>query len=322
MRKTIATSILAAMTLTITTSFAATDTQFPTKPIRLVVPLATGGGGDTVARLLASDLQSILGQPIIVDNRPGGSTIIGTRDVVGAAPDGYTLVMATSSHVINPALREMPFDAANDFEGVSLIATTPALLIAHPNVGTDTVEQLIQKAKSAPGKLTYGSSGIASSPHLSGELFNLMAGTQINHIPYKGMGPALNDLVGQHIDLIFSSPVSALPLVESGKLKAIATTGPKRPEMFSNVPTIAETLPGYQSQIFYLVLAPKGTPAPILDKLSKAFATAAKKPQFDQRIRETGGEVIASTPEQARAFLVDEIEHYKKLVKQANIQVN
>ena len=302
-------------------SVAHAQTNYPVKPIRLVVPLAPGGGGDIVARQIAAGASEILGQPMVVDNKPGGSTIIGTSDAARAAPDGYTLLMATSSHVVNPGIRQLPFDAVKDFVGVSLVATTPALLVVPPNFPANTVQELIDLAKKQPGVLTFGSSGIASSPHLSGEFFNLKAGTNIRHVPYKGMGPALTDLIGGHVTMVFSSAVSAMPLVQSGKLKAIATTGPKRSKAFGDMPAIAETLSGYQSQIFYVILAPAGTPPAILDKLNQAISKVATTPDFVEKIVQTGGEVIAGSPQEAIQFIADQVAEYKDLIKKANIQV-
>ena len=316
-------SALLAMAILATSvgSVAHAQASYPVKPIRLIVPLAPGGGGDIVARQIAAGASEILGQPMVVDNKPGGSTIIGTSDAARAAPDGYTLLMATSSHVVNPGIRQLPFDAVKDFVGVSLVATTPALLVVPPNFPANTVQELIDLAKKQPGVLTFGSSGIASSPHLSGELFNLKAGTDIRHVPYKGMGPALTDLIGGHVSMVFSSAVSAMPLVQSGKLKAIATTGPKRSKAFGDMPAIAETLSGYQSQIFYVILAPAGTPPAILDKLNQAISKVATTPDFVEKIVQTGGEVIAGSPQEAIQFIADQVAEYKDLIKKANIQV-
>ena len=316
-------SALLAMAILATSvgSVAHAQASYPVKPIRLIVPLAPGGGGDIVARQIAAGASEILGQPMVVDNKPGGSTIIGTSDAARAAPDGYTLLMATSSHVVNPGIRQLPFDAVKDFVGVSLVATTPALLVVPPNFPANTVQELIDLAKKQPGVLTFGSSGIASSPHLSGELFNLKAGTDIRHVPYKGMGPALTDLIGGHVSMVFSSAVSAMPLVQSGKLKAIATTGPKRSKAFGDMPAIAETLSGYQSQIFYVILAPAGTPPAILDKLNQAISKVAMTPDFVEKIVQTGGEVIAGSPQEAIQFIADQVDEYKDLIKKANIQV-
>ena len=316
-------SALLAMAILATSvgSVAHAQANYPVKPIRLIVPLAPGGGGDIVARQIAAGASEILGQPMVVDNKPGGSTIIGTSDAARAAPDGYTLLMATSSHVVNPGIRQLPFDAVKDFVGVSLVATTPALLVVPPNFPANTVQELIDLAKKQPGVLTFGSSGIASSPHLSGELFNLKAGTDIRHVPYKGMGPALTDLIGGHVSMVFSSAVSAMPLVQSGKLKAIATTGPKRSKAFGDMPAIAETLSGYQSQIFYVILAPAGTPPAILEKLNQAISKVATTPDFVEKIVQTGGEVIAGSPQEAIQFIADQVAEYKDLIKKANIQV-
>jgi tripartite-type tricarboxylate transporter receptor subunit TctC len=314
-------ALVAALMTVGAVGVAQAQANFPDKPIRLIVPLAAGGGGDIVARQLAAGASEILGQPMIVDNKPGGSTIIGTAEAAKAAPDGYTLVMATSSHVINPSVRQLPFDAVKGFEGVSLIATTPAILVVPPNFPANTVQEVIALAKSKPGEFTFGSSGIASSPHLSGELFNMMAGTDIRHVPYKGMGPALNDLVGGHVTMVFSSPVSAIPLVKSGKLKAIAASSPKRAKAFPDMPTIAETLPGYQSQIFYVILAPKGTPKPVLDKLNQAFTKVATSADFTEKMLTTGGGGVAGSPADALAFIAAEVAGYESIIKKAKIEV-
>jgi len=203
-------------------SFSALAQSYPAKPIRLVVPLAPGGGGDLVARLIAQKISEPLGQTVLVDNRPGGSTIIGTEIVARSPPDGYTLVMATSSHGINPNVYKLPFDPVKDFSGVSFFATSPMMLTLHPSVPAKTVSELIAVAKANPGKLNFGSSGTASIVHLAGELFNLSAGVKTMHIPYKGTGPALIDLLGGQIDMMFASPVPTIPHVKSGRLRAIA----------------------------------------------------------------------------------------------------
>lgn len=315
-------AVLAVSVSLVATAPALADPNFPVKPMRMIVPLAPGGGGDIVARMIAGEMQAKLGQPMVVENRPGASTIIGTAEVAKAAPDGYTLVMATSSHVINPHLRKLPFDPVKDFTGVTLIATTPAVLVAHPSLPAETIPDLIKMAKSKPGELTFASSGAASSPHLSGELLNLMAKTDVRHIPYKGMGPALGDLLGKHVSILFSSPVSALPHIQNGKLKAIATTGLKRSANFPDLPTIAETLPGYQSQIFYVVLAPKGTPPDVINKLNQAMVKIARSADFEQKMVKSGAEIVASSPAEAMEFIQSEIQSYGKLIREAKISVD
>lgn len=320
-KKNLGKILLAVFMAVSTFGVAQAQANFPNKPMRLIVPLSAGGGGDIVARQLAAGVSEILGQPMIVDNKPGGSTIIGTAEAVKSAPDGYVLVMATSSHVINPSVRQLPFDAVTAFEGVSLIATTPAMLVVASDFPANTVQEVIALSKSKPGELTFGSSGIASSPHLSGELFNMMADTDIRHVPYKGMGPALNDLVGGHVTMVFASPVSAIPLVKAGRLKSIAASSQKRSTAFPDLPTIGETLPGYQSQIFYVILAPKGTPQPILEKLNQAFTQVASAPEFADKIIATGGEVVVGTPADALAFIADEVARYKDLIEKAKIEV-
>jgi tripartite-type tricarboxylate transporter receptor subunit TctC len=222
-----------------TASSVAGAQAYPIKPIRLIVPLAPGGGGDLVSRLLASRLAEHLGQTVIVDNRPGGSTIIGTELVARAQPDGYTLLMATSSHGINPSLYKLPFDPIRDFTGISFFATSPMMLTVHPSVPATTVRELVALAQSRPGKLNFGSSGTASIVHLAGELLNTSANIKTIHIPYKGTGPALADLLGGQIDMMFASPVPTLPHVKSGKLRAIAMASLQRSPAIPELPTLA-----------------------------------------------------------------------------------
>jgi len=295
---------------------------YPVKPVRIVVPLAPGGGGDIVSRAIAAKLTEQLGHSVVVDNRPGGATIIGTELVAKAAPDGYTLVMATSSHVINPSLYKLPFDPVKDFAATCLIATTPMMLAVHPNVPAKTVRDLIGVAKARPGQLNYGSSGPASIVHLLAELFDMMAGVKTTHIPYKGTGPALTDLIGGQIDMMFSSPVPTLPHVRNGRLRAIAMTSAKRSAALPDLPTVAESgLPGFEGGSWYGLLAPAGTPAAIVSRLHAETAKAARHPDVVQRLTGDGAEIIAGTPEQATAYMQTEIARWVKVVRAANIKV-
>lgn len=302
---------------------AAFAQSYPAKPIRLVVPLAPGGGGDLVGRLIAQKISEPLGQTVIVDNRPGGSTIIGTELVARSQPDGYTLVMATSSHGINPSLYKLPFDPVKDFTGVSFIATSPMMLTVHPNVPARTVKELIAVAKAHPGKLNYGSSGTASIVHLAGELFNVSAGTRTIHIPYKGTGPALNDLIGGQIDMMFASPVPTIPHVKNGRLRAIAMASPQRSRAMPELPTIAESgLPGFEAATYFIVLGPANMPAAVVNRLSSEMTKAAQLADVRERLSVEGANMVAGTPQQAIAHIESEIARWTKVVKAAGIKVD
>jgi len=306
-----------------TASSVAGAQAYPIKPIRPIVPLAPGGGGDLVSRLLASRLAEHLGQTVIVDNRPGGSTIIGTELVARAQPDGYTLLMATSSHGINPSLYKLPFDPIRDFTGISFFATSPMMLTVHPSVPATTVRELVALAQSRPGKLNFGSSGTASIVHLAGELLNTSANIKTIHIPYKGTGPALADLLGGQIDMMFASPVPTLPHVKSGKLRAIAMASLQRSPAIPELPTLAESgLPGFEAATYYIVLGPANLPAPIVSRLSSEITKVARQTDVRERLVLEGATVVGGTPQDAIAHIELEIVRWTKVVKAAGIKAN
>lgn len=319
MKKAVFKAALACAVLTGSAPLAAQS--FPTKPIRLVVPLAPGGGGDLVSRMIAQKISEPLGQPVVVDNRPGGSTIIGTEIVARSAPDGYTLVMATSSHGINPSLYKLPFDPVRDFSGVAFIATSPMMLTIHPNVPAKTVKELVAVARASPGKLNYGSSGTASIVHLAGELFNLTAGIKTVHIPYKGTGPALSDLLGGQIDMMFASPVPTIPHVKSGRLRAIAMASRERSRAMPDLPTVAESgFPGFEAATYFIVLGPAKMPDAVVNRLSTEIIKAAQQPDTRERLTVEGANVVAGSPQQAIAHIEGEIARWAKVVKAAGIK--
>lgn len=296
---------------------------YPAKPIRLVVPLAPGGGGDIVARLIAQKISEPLGQIVIVDNRPGGSTIIGTELVARSQPDGHTLVMATSSHGINPSLYRLPFDPVKDFTGISFFATSPMMLTVHPNVPAKTVKQLIAIAKANPLKLNYGSSGTASIVHMAGELFNLSADVKTVHIPYKGTGPALIDLLGGQIDMMFASPVPTIPHVKNGRLRALAMASVQRSNAMPDLPTIAESgLPGFEAGTYFIVLGPANVPAAVVNRLTAEITKAAQMADVRDRLAVEGAMIVGGTPQDALAHIESEIARWTKVVKAAGIKVN
>ena len=296
---------------------------YPAKPIRLVVPLAPGGGGDLVARMLAQKISEPLGQTVVVENRPGGSTIIGTEIVARAQPDGYTLVMATSSHGINPSLYKLPFDPVKDFTGVSFFATSPMMLTLHPSVPAKTVRELIAVAKANPGKLNFGSSGTASIVHLGGELFNLSAGIKTVHIPYKGTGPALIDLLAGQIAMMFASPVPTIPHVKSGRLRAIAMASLQRSPAMPELPTVAESgFPGFEAATFFVVLGPANLPAPVVTRLNSVMTNAAQLPDVKERLASEGAVIVGGTPQQAIGHIESEIARWAQVVKAAGIKAD
>ena len=304
-------------------SLSALAQSYPAKPIRLVVPLAPGGGGDLVARLIAQKISEPLGQTVLVDNRPGGSTIIGTEIVARSPPDGYTLVMATSSHGINPSLYKLPFDPVKDFSGVSFFATSPMMLTLHPSVPAKTVSELIAVAKANPGKLNFGSSGTASIVHLAGELFNLSAGVKTMHIPYKGTGPALIDLLGGQIDMMFASPVPTIPHVKSGRLRAIAMASLQRSSAMPELPTVAESgFPGFEAATFFVVLGPANMPAAVVNRLSTEMIKASQLPDVRDRLSTAGAVVVGGTPQQAIAKIELEVARWAKVVKAVGIKAD
>jgi tripartite-type tricarboxylate transporter receptor subunit TctC len=302
---------------------AAQAQTYPTRPIRLVVPFGAGGGTDNLARIVEPFVSKALGQPIVIENRPGGGSVIGMDAVAKAAPDGYTLVMTDTSIAVNPSLKPLPYDTLKDFEPVSLLATAPVILMAHPKVRAKTLQEFVALAKAQPGKFNYASGGNGASTHLGGELLKLVTGIDIVHVPYKGTGPAMNDLVGGHVDIMFSGISSAKPFMDAGTLRAYAVTGETRNAAVPDVPTFAEAgLGGVTASTYWGVLAPKGTPQEIVEKVSAAFAQGMKDPGIGARVAELGYLPIAGGPSAYAENLHTEIEKWGKVVHSANIRAD
>ena len=297
--------------------------DYPTKAVRVVVPVAPGGGTDFIARLLSQELSERLGQMFVVDNREGAGGSIGAQLVATASADGYTLILGyTASHGINPALSKLPYDPVKNFTPISLVTTATNMLVVHPAVPVKTVPELITYAKSKPGQLRYASAGNGTAPHMSGELFNLMAGTKMIHVPYKGNGPALVDVLGGHVELTFSSLPAGLPHGKSGKLRMVAVTSLKRSTIMPELPTVAEAgLSGFDTDQWYGVLGPANLPESLLARLSKETIAATKSKSFVDKARAQGFEVVGGTPTQFRTHITTEVAKWKDLVKRANIQV-
>jgi len=296
---------------------------YPLRAIRMIVPFPPGGPNDILGRVLAQRLSESLGQQVVVDNRGGAGGIIGTDLAAKAAPDGYTILLAgTAALSINPSLRaKLPYDPVRDFAPISLIATAPSVLLIHPSLPVKNVKELIALAKARPGQLNYASAGIGTPPHLAGEMFKNMAKVNMVHVPYKGGGPALTDLVAGHVQLYFSGISSALSLIREGKLKAIAVTSSGRTAVMPDMPTIAESgLPGYEVGNWYAVLAPAATAKDIVGKLNVAIVKALKAPDVSKRVQDLGADPVGSTPEQMSAYMHNEIAKWAKVIRSAGIK--
>jgi tripartite-type tricarboxylate transporter receptor subunit TctC len=302
-----------------------TAAEYPTRPITLVVPYAAGGGNDVIARIVAEKMATSLGQSIVIENRGGAGGTIATRQVAKAEPDGHTILIATSSLAINPSLYpNVGYDPRKDFVGVGLIASSGNILLVHPSVPATSVGELIALAKQQPGKLTFGSTGTGSSVHLAAELFAGMAGVKINHIPYKGSAPALNDLVGGHVTMIFSTAASAAGLVKDGsKVRALAVTGGKRSAQFPELPTVAEAaLPGYEAVLHYGIVAPAGTPRPIVEKLNAALNAALGTEDIKRRLALEGAEALPVRPEEHDADIAAEEAKWSEIIRKSGMKAD
>ena len=308
---------LLAGTLALTLGVSASAQNYPNKPIRLVVTFPSGGAPDILARLFSEKAQ--LGQPVVVDNKPGAGGNIGADFVAKSAGDGYTLVLGTvGTHSINGSLYEkMPYDMVKNFSPVSLIASAPNLLVVNNNVPVKTVPEFVAYLKANPNKLSFGSPGVGTSVHVSGELFKSMTGTQMTHVPYKGRQFAIPDLVGGSIQLMFDNMPSALPMAREGKIRAIAVTTAKRSSAAPEIPTIAESIPGCEATTWFAMFAPAGTPKPVIDRLNAEVLRVFRLPDVAERLKTLGLEAVLSSPEELSAYQASEITKWTKVVKES-----
>jgi len=316
--------LLAALLLGCLPLMAAAQGAYPHKPIRMIVPYPPGGPTDVLGRIVAQKLSESLGQQVVVENRPGASGMIGAELVAKAAPDGYTLLTNASIHVINPSLYpKMNFDALRDFAPVSLIAQVPLILVVNPGLPVKSVQELIALGKAEPNRLNFGSSGNAAAPHLAGESFKIATGIQMQHVPYKGSAPALTDLIGGQVQLIFDSMPSAMPHVKSGKIRALAVTTAKRSPTVPDLPTIAESgVPGFDISTWYGVWAPAGTPKDIVNKVSAEIAKALQQPAVRERLAALGAEPVGNTPEEFAAYCQSELAKWSKIVRESGARAD
>jgi len=295
---------------------------YPDRPIRFITPYAPGGSTDILARFLGQKMTESWRQQVIVDNRPGGNTIIGSEAMVKSPPDGYTILLVTSGHVINQHLLTTPYDAIKDFAAVATVARGEFLLVVHPSVPANNLREFIALAKAKPGQLNYASSGAGSSTHLATEFFNIVADVKMQHIPYKGGGPALTDLLGGQVQVSFNVPIALLPHVKSGKLRAIAISGEARMAALPQVPTFAEAgLPSYEMSNWYGVLAPAATPKPIIDRLGAELSRILALPDSQTKLLAQGMNPFISTPEKFGALMKADLAKYGKIIKTANVKL-
>jgi len=305
-------------------SIAQTNSAFPNQSISMVVPCQPGGSTDITARVVAAEMSKTIGQSVVIDNRPGASGMIGSEMVTKAAPDGYTLLANASIHVINPSVYpDMRFDAIKDFTPITLLAQVPLVLVVPANSPIKSVKDLVEFAKANPGKVNFGSAGSASAQHLAGESFKIAAGIQMQHIPYKGSAPALTDLAGGQLQLMFDSMPSATPMINSGKLRAIAVTTTTRAKARPDLPTIAESgFPGFDISTWYAYWAPKGTPADIVEKLAASAAQALKNPEVIAKYEAMGAEPVGSSPAEFAAYVESEAKKWSDIVKRSGAKLD
>jgi len=302
---------------------AAFANTFPHKPVRIVVPFSPGGGTDLIARTLGQEMSKDLGQPVIIDNKPGAGTIIGTDAIAKAQPDGYSLVMASFAHAVNPSLQpKLPFDNAKAFAPVILVGRGPNVLVVRPASPFKTVADVLAAAKANPGKLTYASQGAGTSAHLAGEMFDNLAKVKTLHIPYRGAGPAMTDLMGGQVELFFGTAAAVAPFVERGQLRAIAVTSAVPSAAFKGVPTISATIPGYAVESWYGLYAPAGTPKDVIDRLNAAGRKAARSPDFTRKVEQEGLNIAAGDPTELDTYVRGEEARWARIVKENGIKAD
>ena len=311
-------------TLALLVPLAAAGQNYPAKPVRLIVTFAAGGGADYVGRTVGAKLSELLGQPVVVENKAGANGALGAELVAKSPPDGYTLLVGAAGTIaVAPHLSpKLPFDAFKDFAPVSMLATSPFVVTVHPEVPAKSVRELIELARARPGTINFGSSGTGGSPQLAGELFKSMAGVAMVHVPYKGLAPAIADLMGGQIQLLFADVGLVNPHLKSGKLRGLAVTGTARSALVPDLPTVSEAgVPGYAAGTWYSLLAPAGTPGPIVTRLSEDSRKALAHPDVRNALVGQGNEPAGSTPAQAAAFLRDEHAKWGEVIRRAGIRL-
>jgi len=297
--------------------------HWPAKPVRIVSPFAPGGGNDTLSRILAASLTTRLGQQVVVENRPGANTIVGTEFVVKSPPDGHTLIVLPNAITINPHLyRKLPFDVTRDLSPVTQIGTSPLILVVHPSLPVHTMKQFLALARARPNELTNGSSGSGSLGHLAGALLDMMAGTRLVHIPYKGTALAVTELIGGQIVMSFASALTVVPHIRSGRLRAIAVSGARRTAAVPDVPTIADTVPGFSAELWYAMFAPAGTPAEAINRLNREVGAILAQQDIKAKLSDQGVDAHTGSPQDMVKLIATDIEKWGKVVKATGVKIN
>lgn len=306
-----------------TSALSQNAVSYPERPIRIIVPFAPGGGLDITTRLIGQKLTAKWGQNVVTDSRPGAATILGTEIASKATPDGYTILMITTTFAINPGLYpKLPYDPLRDFTPVTQLNSQPNVIVVAPSFAAQSVKDLVALAKAKPGELTFATPGAGSSPHLSAEMLQRAAGINMIHVPYKGIPPAVTDVLGGRVTMLFTSTLSAAPHIKSGRMRAIALTSAKRQASMPDLPTVGETIPGYSADAFQGMVAPAGVPQAIVNKLSAEVARIVKSPDVAQIFLLDGAEAVGSTPKEFAVFLKAEMQKWSKVIKEAGIKPN
>jgi tripartite-type tricarboxylate transporter receptor subunit TctC len=314
-------TLLMTPCLSLALTTAVTAQNYPTKPLRIIVPFPPAGSNDIVARAVATPLGERLGKQVIVDNRPGAGAVVGTELAASAPKDGHTLLIVSLTHAINPWLYKLPYDPIKGFAPIAMIASGPMVLTVNPGLEAKSVNELIALAKAKPGQLQYASAGVGTLTHLSAELFKLAAGVEMLHVPFKGGGPANIDLIGGHTKVMFNNVPTAMPHIRSSKLRALGVGGAKRISVLPDVPTIAESgVPGYEASNWWGILAPAGTPATIVERLHKEITAIQNSPDVQKQLEAEGAEVVHMSSAEFGSFLVKEMNKWERVVKTANIK--
>lgn len=295
---------------------------FPSKPLKILVGFSPGSSTDVATRVVAQKLSQLIGQPVIVDNRPGASSNIAAKATLASPADGYTLFVVTIANTINATLQpEVSVDLGREFVPVGMLGSVPILLVANPSSGLDSLAALTREAKAKPGQITYASSGPGTAPHLSGELFDSMAGVRMLHVPYRGSTPAVTDLLAGQVQIMFAPASTVLPYIRSGKLKALASAGATRTSLMPELPTLAESgLKGFETSVWFGLVAPAGTPQPAIDALAAAVQKAVASPEVEQQFKSQGIDVVASTPASFAQYMRSETTKWAKVIKSAGIK--
>jgi len=311
-----------ALALALAIGSAAAQSDYPVRPVRIIVPSPPSGGTDIVARVLAQHFSNAFGQQFFVENKPGAGNVIGIEAAARAAPDGYTLLVSASTIALNSVLyKKVPYDPVRDFAPITLAATAPNILVVNPKLPLKTLADLIAAAKAQPGKLTYGTPGIGTSPHLCMELFKSMAGVDLQHVPYKGTAAAVMDIIGGQIEVAFATALTAKPLIDAGRLRALAVSGPRRVEALPGVPPVAEAgVPGYEAMQWYGLLAPAGTPSAIIERVHAEAMVALRSPEMKARLAADGAEPAGTTPAEFGAYIKRELEKWSRVRDAAHIE--